>query len=115
MNYTISEIAKMLNVSTYTIRYYDKEGLFPNVKRVNGIRIFDENDMPWLRILNCLKNTGMPIKKIKEYLDLCKLGDASLKERYELILKQEEKILNEMQILKENLNGTSQLDFECRS
>lgn len=103
MNYTISEIAKMLNVSTYTIRYYDKEGLFPNVKRVNGIRIFDENDMPWLRILNCLKNTGMPIKKIKEYLDLCKLGDASLKERYELILKQEEKILNEMQLLEENL------------
>jgi len=49
MSYSISEIAKMLNVSAYTIRYYDKEGLFPLVKRVNGIRVFEDKDFPWLQ------------------------------------------------------------------
>ncbi|MBQ5431367.1 MAG: MerR family transcriptional regulator [Lachnospiraceae bacterium] len=44
---------------------YDKEGLLPEVKRVNGIRVFEDKDFAWLRVLNCLKNTGMPIKKIK--------------------------------------------------
>jgi DNA-binding transcriptional MerR regulator len=103
MGYTISEVAKMLNVSTYTIRYYDKEGLFPMVKRVNGIRVFEDKDFPWLRVLNCLKNTGMPIKKIKEYLDLCSLGDVSLKERYDLILEQEKNILDQIKFLEDNL------------
>ena len=68
MSYSISEIAKMLNVSAFTIRYYDKEGLFSLVKRINGIRVFEDKDFPWLRMLNCLKNLNMPIKKIKEYL-----------------------------------------------
>ncbi len=92
MSYTIKDIAKMMNVSTYTLRYYDKEGLFPNVKRVNGIRIFEEKDFEWLRVLNCLKNINMPIKKIKEYIDLCALGDASLEKRLEMILEQEKSI-----------------------
>ncbi len=103
MEYSISEVAKMLNVSAHTIRYYDKEGLFPMVKRVNGIRVFEDKDFPWLRILNCLKKTGMPIKKIKEYLDLCSLGDDSLEERYELILEQEKKVLAEISELENNL------------
>ena len=103
MGYSISEVAKMLNVSTHTIRYYDKEGLFPMVKRVNGIRVFEEKDFPWLRVLNCLKNTGMPIKKIKEYLDLCEKGDASLNERLNLILEQEERVKSQIRSLELNL------------
>ena len=100
MSYSISEIAKMLNVSTYTIRYYDKEGLFPLVKRVNGIRVFEDKDFPWLRMLNCLKNLNMPIKKIKEYVDLALKGDETLKERYQLILEQEENIQRQIKELK---------------
>lgn len=59
MSYKIKDIAKMMNVPTYTLRYYDKEGLFPNVKRVNGIRIFEEKDFELLRVLNCLKNINI--------------------------------------------------------
>lgn len=62
MSYTISQVAQMMGVTPSTLRYYDKEGLLPNVKRVNGIRVFEDTDFPWLRILNCLKGTGMPIK-----------------------------------------------------
>lgn len=92
MSYTIKDIAKLMNVSTYTLRYYDKEGLFPGVKRVNGIRIFEDKDFEWLRVLTCLKNINMPIKKIKEYIDLCKEGDSSLEKRLEMILEQEKSI-----------------------
>lgn len=92
MEYTISDIAKLMGVSTYTLRYYDKEGLFPNVKRVNGIRIFEDKDFEWLRVLNCLRNINMSIKKMKEYVELCQQGDASLKDRLKMIEEQEESI-----------------------
>ena len=107
MSYRISEIAKMLNVSIHTIRYYDKEGLFPSVKRVNGVRVFEDKDFPWLRMLNCLKNINMPIKDIKTYVDLALRGDETLKERYDLILKQEENIerqINELKYYKKQID-----------
>ena len=92
MEYTISEIAKLMGVSTYTLRFYDKEGLFPNVKRVNGIRIFEDKDFEWLRVLNCLRNINMPIKKMKKYVELCQKGDEFLKDRLKMIEEQEESI-----------------------
>ncbi|MBO5528000.1 MAG: MerR family transcriptional regulator [Bacilli bacterium] len=109
MSYSVSEVAKMMNVSTYTIRYYDKEGLFPMVKRVNGIRVFEDKDFPWLRMLNCLKNLNLPIKKIKEYVDLAVRGDETLKERYQLILEQEENIQKQIQELQ---YYKKQIDFK---
>ena len=109
MSYTSGDIAKMMNVSIYTIRYWDKEGLFPLVKRVNGIRIFEEKDFPWLRMLNCLKNINMPIKKIKEYVDLASKGDATLKERYQLILEQEDSIEEQIKQLR---YYKKQIDFK---
>ena len=96
MSYSISEIAEMMNVAPSTIRYYDKIGLLPNIKRKNGIRVFEDEDFEWLRVLNCLKNTNMPPAVIKEYGELVKYGDSSLAERYELIKEQKEKILNEI-------------------
>lgn len=42
MSYTISQVAQMMGVAPSTLRYYDKEGLLPNVKRVNGIRVFED-------------------------------------------------------------------------
>lgn len=100
MSYTISDVAKMMGVSVHTIRYYDKEGLFPNVKRVNGIRVFEDKDFEWLRVLNCLRNINMPIKKMKEYVELCALGDASLKERLMMIEEQEASIDAQIKQLK---------------
>lgn len=109
MSYSISEVAKLLNVTPYTIRYYDKEGLFPMVKRVHGIRVFEDQDFPWLRMLNCLKNINMPIKKIKEYVDLALQGDETLQQRYQLILEQEQSIEKQMQEL---VYYKKQIDFK---
>ena len=88
MSYSIKEIANMMKVTTSTIRYWDSEGLLPDIKRVNGIRVFENKDFKWLRVLNCMKNINMLIKKIKEYLELAQKGDSTLQERYEIILEQ---------------------------
>lgn len=88
MSYSIKEIADKMNVTTATLRYWDSEGLLPNVKRENGRRVFEDKDFKWLRVLNCMKNINMPIKKIKKYIQLAQKGDSTLQERYEMILEQ---------------------------
>ena len=98
-----------MGVTTATLRYYDQEGLLPDVKRVNGIRVFEDKDFKWLRVLNCLKNTGMPIKEIKKYVELSKGGNDTLKERYELILEQEKRIQDE---IKEFRHYLKEIEFK---
>lgn len=96
MTYSIKEIADMMNVTTATIRYWDSEGLLPYVNKVNERRVFEDKDFKWLRVLNCMKNINMPIKKIKEYVELVKQGDNTLQARYELILEQKQFIQNQI-------------------
>lgn len=103
MTYTISEIAEKMGVSVYTLRFYDREGLLPFVDRVNGRRVFKDEDFGWLRILSCLKNTGMPLKDIRRYMELCQLGDESLVARQEIILKQKKSLEDQIHFLQENL------------
>ena len=64
MYYTIGEMAQKINVPPSTLRYYDKEGLLPNVARSSGgRRMFQDSDLEWLSVLTCLKETGMPIRE----------------------------------------------------
>ena len=99
MSYYIKQVADMMGVTPSTLRYYDQEGLLPEVNRRNGIRVFEDKDFKWLRVLNCLKNTNMPIKKIKKYCELAQKGDSTLNERYELILEQKQNILSQIKQL----------------
>ncbi|SIN86112.1 DNA-binding transcriptional regulator, MerR family [Carnobacterium alterfunditum] len=86
--YSISEVAKKLNLTTYTLRYYDKEGLIPFVKRTpSGTRQFRDSDVEALKIIECLKSTSMPIKEIKHFIDWCSMGDSTLQERYDMFLE----------------------------
>ena len=109
MSYTISEAARRMGVAPSTLRYYDKEGLLPNLKRKNGQRIFEENDLRMLALLSCLKNTGMPLKQIHRYVDMVQEGDETIPERYALIKEQRRFILGQMEQLKYYL---SELDFK---
>ena len=103
MSYSIKQVAEMMGVTTSTLRYYDQEGLLPDVKRKNGIRIFEDKDFKWLRVLNCMKNMNMPIKKIKEYVELAQKGDSTLEERYELIKEQKQNVINQIDELRQCL------------
>ena len=106
MNYSISEVAEKLNLTVYTLRYYDKEGLMPFVERIsNGIRVFKESDIDALKVIECLKSTGMPIKEIKKFIDWCSDGDTSLQQRYDMFLERKAAV----EALLEELNGTMEL------
>ena len=82
MVFTIGEMAKKLGVAASTLRYYDKEGLFPFMERSEGgIRVFKESDYEFLKIIHCLKATGMQIKDIKHFIELVLQGDESISAR----------------------------------
>ena len=100
--YTISEVSKMFNLPISTLRYYDNRGLFPYLKRESGIRKFSDQDLEALRVIECLKKSGLEIKEIKLFMDWCKEGSSTYINRYNLIKSQKEKVINEI----ENLNKT---------
>ena len=108
--YSIGEISKMFDLPISTLRYYDKEGLFPHLKRVNGVRQFSESEIETLRVIDCLKRSGLEIKDIKEYMNLCSLGNSTLKQRKEIFVKQKEEVLQEMEKLQKVL---SMLNYKC--
>ena len=109
MSYTISEAAEKTGLPPSTIRFYDKEGLLPNIKRKNGIRVFEEMDLRLMGLLTCLKNTGMPIKRIRDYVELTSKGDDTLQERYEIIKAQRQFVLDQIEQLQYYLE---ELDFK---
>ena len=109
MSYTISEAAEKTGLPPSTIRYYDKEGLLPNIKRKNGIRVFEDMDLRLMGLLTCLKNTGMPIKRIRDYVELTSKGDDTLRERYEIITAQRQFVLDQIEQLQYYLE---ELDFK---
>ncbi len=110
MFYTVGEMAKKLNVAPSTLRYYDKEGLLPFVERSSGgIRMFKDSDFEWLSIIECLKKTGMPIKEIKIFIDWCMQGDETIAQRKELIEKQRQAVLTQVQQIKDTL---AMLDYK---
>lgn len=87
--FTCIQVAKQLHMTEHTIRYYTDKGLVPNVQRDhNNIRLFDETSLNWLRGVKFLKDSGMSIKAIKEYVDLCLEGDSTIQARYEIVLQQ---------------------------
>ena len=103
MNYTISQAANRIGIPDSTLRYYDKEGLLPSVKRVSGRRVFCDADFEWLELIDCLKSTGMHIKDIREFIALCAQGDSSLEDRLAIILRQKDAVHQKISFLKENL------------
>lgn len=88
MTYTIGEMAAKLGVAPSTLRYYDKEGLLPFVGRTGGgSRVFLDSDYTFLKIIHCLKVTGMQIKDIRDFIGLCMAGDETIDARLELFHK----------------------------
>nr|WP_041866269.1 MerR family transcriptional regulator [Sediminispirochaeta smaragdinae] len=91
--YTIGHVSKMFNISISALRYYDKEGLFPNITRdPSGIRKFDSSDIDSLRVIEYLKKAGMQLKDIKVFLDWCNQGNATLVKRRDMFLDKKKSV-----------------------
>lgn len=94
MYYSIGQVAAKTGLTVHTLRYYEKEGLLPFVRKSSsGLRMFSDNDLGWLSIIECLKKTGMPLKGIKQYIDWFREGDSTLPQRLEMFKQQQLKVL----------------------
>lgn len=102
--YTVKQVSEMMELSTYTIRYYENSGLIPDVDRSGGnARMFSEHALSWLRLVHCLRMTGLPIEGVKHYIDLCREGDATIEERAEIICQQEKNLQKQLHTLKKQM------------
>ena len=80
--YSMQETYKKVGMTYQTLKFYCNQGLIPNVKRdKNNYRIFDDNNIGWIKSLSCLKKCGMSIEEIKQYLNLCLIGEYTIPER----------------------------------
>ncbi|MGM9587760.1 MAG: MerR family transcriptional regulator [Candidatus Limivicinus sp.] len=108
--YTIGQVSKMFGLPVSTLRYYDKEGLFPDMERSNGIRRFDERELEALRVIECLKKSGMEIKDIRQFMEWCAQGSSTYPQRRAMFIKQRESVEAEIARMNRVLD---MLNFKC--
>ena len=108
--YTIGQVSEMFDLPISTLRYYDKEGLFPTMERKNGIRKFGETELEALRVIECLKASGLEIKDIKLFMQWCTEGSATYPQRKGLFEKRREAVQDEIAELRKTL---AMLEFKC--
>ena len=108
--YSIGQIAQMFDLPISTLRYYDKQGLFPNMERVSGIRKFSDTEIEALRVIECLKKSGLEIKDIKQFMDWCVEGASTYPRRKALFEKQKERLEAELIHMNKVLD---MLKFKC--
>jgi DNA-binding transcriptional MerR regulator len=107
--YTVKEIAKLLEMTEHTVRYYTDMGLVPSLKRdKNGNRLFDEESKNWLIGIKNLRGSGMSIQAVKDYVNLCLQGEATLKTRYEIILEQKKQLEEQLREMNERYHYIEQ-------
>ena len=108
MGYTIKYVAEKTHLSPNTLRYYEKEGLLPNVKRTeSGIRYYTDGDLEWLGLITCLKNTDMSIKQIRDFVNLCYQGPETLKERCEMLIEHKREVEGRIAQMQQHLQGVT--------
>lgn len=108
--YTIGQISEMFHLPVSTLRYYDKEGLFPDMERSSGIRRFGEKEIEKLRVIECLKKAGMEIKNIKVFMEWCSQGSSTYAQRLDLFLQQKKNVENEIHRMEKVLD---MIRFKC--
>ena len=97
---TIREIAAKTNMSTDTLRYYERIGLLPPVPRnAAGIRNYDEYFVNFINFIKKLKASGMSLEHIIDYIRLAEMGDATIQERKKLLAEARETLLDKINSL----------------
>lgn len=108
--YTIGQVSKMFGLPVSTLRYYDKEGLFPDMERSSGIRRFGQRELEALRVIECLKKSGMEIKDIRQFMEWCAQGSSTYPQRRAMFIRQKESVEAEIARMNRVLD---MLSFKC--
>ena len=106
----IAEVSKKYNLTEDTIRYYEKIGLIPRVPRTkSGIREFDDESCRWLEFIKCMRNSGMTIEVLTEYVNLYKQGEGTAEARKQLLIEQRKNLIKKQE---EIANTIKRLDYK---
>lgn len=108
--FTIGQVAEMFRIPISTLRYYDKEGLFPGLERTSGIRQFGETELESLRVIECLKQSGLEIKDIKRFMQWCCEGSKTYPQRKAMFQQQRQVVEHQIRQLEKTL---AMIDFKC--
>ena len=108
--YTIGQVSKLSGLPISTLRFYDKEGLFPSMERKSGIRQFGETELEALRVIECLKRSGLEIRDIKKFMEWTKLGSKTYEQRLQLFEDRKQVVEAEMAQLQKTLD---MLKYKC--
>ncbi|MDY2922269.1 MAG: MerR family transcriptional regulator [Eubacterium sp.] len=108
--YSIGQVSRLYDLPVSTLRYYDKEGLFPNLTRESGIRKFSDDELTILHMIECLKSSGLEIREIKQFFEWCSEGSATYGKRKELFEARKKAVEEEIESLNRTLN---MLKYKC--
>lgn len=102
---TIKEVSEKYGISGDTLRYYEKIGMIPPVTRTaGGIRNYTETDLSWIELVLCMRNAGLPIEAIIEYVRLYRMGDSTFAARLSLLRKQRTALIAQKERIDEMLS-----------
>ena len=108
--YSAKEAAEMTGLSTSTLRYYEKEGLLPNVKKnASGIREYSENDCNWVEFIKCMRGAGLSIEVLAKYIELFYKGDSTKEERKNILTEERAKLIEKRDAIQATID---RLDYK---
>lgn len=111
MSYTIKEVSEKLGIPTSTLRYYDRMGLLPSVERgKSGYRLFPKESIRTLRLIECLKSTGMTLEDIRTFMEWVMQGESTMHKRYNMFLQQRRIVEEQIKQLHKTLEI---IDYKC--
>lgn len=103
--YTVKQVAEKTGISAHTVRFYDKEGLFPHVARdEHNVRLFSEQDLEWVGVVQCLRETGMPLADVKAFVQLSLQGDVTIPTRHKILQHQVLKVEEDLLAMERRIN-----------
>jgi DNA-binding transcriptional MerR regulator len=110
VNMTIAEVGKQFGISPDTLRYYEKIGLIPPIKKNNsGIRDYGEADLKWIEFIKCMRSAGLTIEVLLEYVELFRQGEATNAARKDLLIEQRNQLAAKLEELKKTID---KLDYK---
>lgn len=101
----ISEVSKKYDISIDTLRYYEKEGLLPNItKNASGVRDYSETDCARIEFIKCMRSAGMPVECLSKYISLCVQGEGTEEERRNMLIKQRDELLEKRDAIQRSID-----------
>ena len=113
----IGEVSKLTGLGEHTLRFYEKNGLMTDVaKRAGGVRDYGPRDLERIRIIECLKKTGMSLADIARFMEWCRGGDKTIVQRHDMFVERRTATLNKIRELKEMLKIIDfKIDYYARA